>query len=133
MRLCAGGLGGLVHFPLTLNSVPVTLKVLGLPDGTPVNINLSATSVSAETLELMGPTFTFSTTPGSYTLSARAVIGNGTVIYLPSSILTTTIPLGATRTALTLLLVPAVNATGSLACRPAGWPRMRPFLSRRRC
>jgi len=115
------GLGALQHFSLALNLVPVTLRVLGLPLGTPVTINLSATSPSAETRNLTGgPTFTFSTTPGSYSLSARAVIGNGTVVYLPSSILTTTIPLGATSTRLTLLLVPAVNASGSLVLPPGG-------------
>ncbi|HTS32845.1 MAG TPA: carboxypeptidase regulatory-like domain-containing protein [Thermoplasmata archaeon] len=123
MSSCAyspGGLASLRQVPLTLTPVPVTLKVLGLPSGTSVTINLSATSISATTVNLTGgPTFSFSTTPGAYTLSARAVIGNGTVIYIPSQVLSTTIPLGAAQTALTLVVVPAVNSTGTLTL-PAG-------------
>ncbi len=110
-----GGLSNLTHLNLAFVPVPVTLRVLGLPAGTSITINLSATSASGTTHNLTGgPNFSFTTTPGSYTLSARAVIGNGTVIYIPSQVLTTEIPLGAASTALTLVVVPAVNATGSL-------------------
>ncbi len=114
------GLASLERVSLALNLVPVTLHVLGLPAATPVTIQLNATSVSATTQNLSGgPNFSFSTTPGSYSLSAEAVIGNGTVVYIPSQVLGTTIPLGATATALTLVVVPAVNSTGTLLL-PAG-------------
>ncbi|EQD55169.1 Collagen-binding surface protein Cna-like, B region domain protein, partial [mine drainage metagenome] len=109
------GLTSLSHVDLAFTPVPVTLRVLGLPAGTSVTINLSATSASGTTHNLTGgPDFSFTTTPGQYTLSARAVIGNGTLVYIPSQILRTEIPLGAASSTLTLVVVPSVNATGAL-------------------
>ncbi len=114
------GLAGLTDVNLAFTPVPVTLRVLGLPAGTSININLSAESSSATTHNLTGgPTFSFTTTPGDYTLSARATYGNGSVVYIPSQILRTVIPLGAASSALTLVVVPAVNSTGALTL-PSG-------------
>jgi dolichyl-diphosphooligosaccharide--protein glycosyltransferase len=109
------GLASLSRLPLALRLVNVQLTVTGLPSGTPVAVNFTSLGTPATTHTFSGgPEFTFTTTPGPYTISARAVIGKGTVIYLPSSILNTTIPLGAYSSNLTLRLVPGVNSTGTL-------------------
>jgi dolichyl-diphosphooligosaccharide--protein glycosyltransferase len=114
------GLSALSLVPTTLQPVPVTLNVLGLPSGTSVTVNFTAESVTAVSRSLSGgPSFAFSLPPGLYGVGARAVIGSGTVVYLPSGPLSTTIPLGATRSALTLVVIPEVNATGVLSL-PSG-------------
>jgi hypothetical protein len=113
--LTATGLTSMSQLPLTLRSVSVRLTVTGLPSGTPVQVNFTALGAPGTNRTFSGgPTFTFATTPGPYTVSARAVIGGGTVVYLPSSLLNTTIPLGAYSSDLTLRVVPAVNASGTL-------------------
>ncbi|MCI4364822.1 MAG: hypothetical protein L3K10_01980 [Thermoplasmata archaeon] len=119
--ISANGLATMSRFTLGLRPVNVRLTITGLPSGTPVLANLTALSDPATTHDLSGgPVFTFTTTPGRYTVSARAVIGHGTVVYLPSSLLNTTIPLGAYSTNLTLLVVPGINASGTLLLPPGG-------------
>jgi dolichyl-phosphooligosaccharide-protein glycotransferase len=109
------GLEQLNRFPLSLASVSVRLSVLGLPAGTPVSVNLTAESPTAENRTLYGgPSFAFTLPPGVYGVGARATIANGTVVYLPSSTILTTIPFGAVNSNLTLLLVPEVTAKGTL-------------------
>jgi len=109
------GLEQLTRVPLGLSNVSVTLTVLGLPSGTPVTVNLTAKSPTAENRTFTGgPSFSFSARPGVYGVGARATIGNGTVVYLPPSILVTTIPLGANHSNLTLVVVPQVTAKGTL-------------------
>ncbi|HLN51996.1 MAG TPA: carboxypeptidase regulatory-like domain-containing protein [Thermoplasmata archaeon] len=113
--LSASALGSLSRLYLPLGTVPVTLTVEGLPAGTVVTVNLSGESPTAVNRSYTGgPTFSFSLPPGTYGVGARAVIGNGTLVYLPSSTLSTTIPFGAVSTHLTLLLLPEVLAKGSL-------------------
>ena len=115
-------LAALTQLPTSLLPVAVSLSVLGLPSGTPVLVNLTAESPTAVTRSVSGgPTFSFSLSPGLYTVSARAVVGSGTVVYLPAGPLSTTIPLGATTSQLTLILIPQVNATGTLSL-PSGVP-----------
>ncbi|MGA8274942.1 MAG: carboxypeptidase regulatory-like domain-containing protein [Thermoplasmata archaeon] len=117
----ANGLASLSRLPLTLRLVNVQLEVTGLPAGTSVAVNFTSLGVPATTHTFSGvPEFTFTTTPGPYTISARAVIGKGTVIYLPSSLLNTTIPLGAYASNLTLHLVPGINSTGTLQLPSGG-------------
>jgi dolichyl-phosphooligosaccharide-protein glycotransferase len=119
--LSASSIASLSQFPLTLNMVPVLLTVDGLPSGTPVTVNLTAESASAVNRTLNGgPTFSLTLPPGTYGVGASAVIGNGTRIYLPPSIETTVIPLGATQSNLTLTVVPEINATGILSL-PTGY------------
>jgi len=118
--LSPNGLASLTLVPTSLQPVSVTLNVLGLPPGTPVEVNFTAESATAVNRTLSGgPTFALSLPPGLYGVGARAVIGSGTVVYLPSSTLSTTIPLGATSSALTLIVIPEVNATGVLSL-PSG-------------
>jgi hypothetical protein len=113
------GLSALTKFPLTLENVAVTLKVVGLPSGTSVVVNLTAESPSAVNRTLSGgPNFAFSAPPGIYGVGAWASLGNGT-LYLPPSTLSTTVPLGATYTNLTLYLLPWVASKGTLTL-PAG-------------
>jgi dolichyl-diphosphooligosaccharide--protein glycosyltransferase len=114
--LSPSALGELTTLPMSLETVPVTLTVLGLPLGTSIQVNLTAESITAVNRTFTGgPTFAFSLPPGVYSVGARAVIGSGTVIYLPSGPLSTTVPVGSTHTALTLVVVPEVNATGILS------------------
>jgi asparagine N-glycosylation enzyme membrane subunit Stt3 len=117
----ANGLSSMSRFPLSLRPVDVRLTILGLPSGTSVNVNVTALAAPAISHSFSGgPVFTFTTTPGPYTISARAVIGRGTIIYLPSSLLNTTIPLGAFSSDLTLVLVPGINASGTLSLPARG-------------
>ncbi len=114
--LSPSGLAAVKLVPASLVPVSVTLSVLGLPSGTSVQVNFTAESSTAVNATLSGgPTFSLSLPPGQYGVGARAVIGSGTVVYLPSGPLSTTIPVGATRSALTLVVVPEVNATGVLS------------------
>jgi dolichyl-phosphooligosaccharide-protein glycotransferase len=109
------GLEQLGRLPLSLASVSVRLTVVGLPGGTAVSVNLTAESPTAQTRTLYGgPAFSLALPPGIYGVGARATIANGTVVYLPSSTLLTTIPLGATSSNLTLVLLPQVTAKGIL-------------------
>ncbi len=118
--LTGSSLSALTKLPLTINSVPVTLTVTGLPSGTSVTANVTGESSGTESLVLSGgPTFNFDLTPGVYGVGAYAVIGDGTKVYLPSSVLSTTILLGATSVDLTLVVLPGINASGTLTV-PAG-------------
>ena len=113
--MSASALGSLSRFYLPLGTVPVTLTVEGLPAGTIVTVNLTGESPTAVNRSYTGgPTFSFTLPPGTYGVGARAVIGNGTLVYLPPSKLSTTIPFGAVSTHLTLFLLPEVLAKGSL-------------------
>ena len=117
------GLRSMSTFPIAIRPVPVNLTVQGLPSGTPVTVNFTAESSTATSVINLtgGPRFSLSLTPGQYGVGARAAIGNGTTLYLPSSILSTTIPFGATRSTLTLTLLEEVNSTGTLVV-PTGVP-----------
>lgn len=113
-------LSGLSRFPLTLLNVAVTLRVVGPPSGATITVNLTAESPTAVNRTLSGgPTFSLSLPPGVYGVGARATAANNTTTYLPPSVLSTTIPLGATVSNLTLILVSQVSAKGTLH-PPAG-------------
>ncbi len=118
--LAPGDLANLSRFPLRLLPVNVTLNVVGLPSGTSVTVNLTGESATSVNRSYSGgPTFAFPLPPGTYGVGARAVIGNGTVVYLPSSVLSTVIPVGATYSNLTLLVVPEIQAHGTLVLAPS--------------
>ena len=115
-------LASLRTFDLAVNPVPVSLQVVGLPAKTSVTVNITGATVGTVDLTLTGgPDFTFSLPPGTYGFGARAEIGYGTTVYVPSSLLTTIIPLGATYSNLTLIVVPEINASGKLTV-PSGIP-----------
>ncbi len=110
--LSPSGLSALTRVPLSLRSVSVTLRILGPPSGTPVTVNFTAQSPTATNLTLSGAAaYSFSLPPGVYGVGASAHVGNQTV-YLPPTVLSTTIPLGASVSNLTLVLVPQVTAKG---------------------
>ena len=114
-------LQSLATFDLSVTPVPVTLRVVGLPSGTSVTVNVTGQTKGTSSFTVTGgPTFAFALTPGVYGVGAKAVIGYGSTVYLPSSILSTTIPLGATYSRLTLVVVPEVNASGKLTL-PQGY------------
>jgi urease beta subunit len=118
--LSTNDLASLSTFDLAVNPVPVSLQVVGLPAETSVTVNITGETVGAANLTLTGgPGFAFSLPPGIYGFGASAEIGYGTTVYLPSSLLTTTIPLGATYSNLTLVVVPEINASGKLTV-PSG-------------
>jgi len=114
------GLAALSRITTSLDPVPTTITVEGLPSGTSVTVNLTAESATAVTQSLSGgPTFALSLPPGVYSVSARAVVGAGTVVYLPPGTFSTTVPLGGTSSQITILLLAQVNATGTLSL-PSG-------------
>jgi dolichyl-phosphooligosaccharide-protein glycotransferase len=118
--LSPAALGNLTRLPMTLTPVPVLLTVTGLPANTPVTVNLTAESDTAVNRSYSGgPVFNFTLPPGEYGVGASAVITKYTHVYLPASILSTEIPVGATLSNLTLVLVPEINATGTLVLPPS--------------
>jgi len=111
-------LSALSTLPMTLTPVPVTLSVVGLPSGVPVQVNLTSESSSAVSRTFTGgPSFRFLAAPGVYGVGARAQVGTVTV-YLPPQTYTTTIAPGAHQVTLTLLVVPQINTTGQLVLPP---------------
>ncbi len=113
--LTASALGNLTRLTVPLTPVPATLTVVGVPSGSPITVNLTAESPTAVNHTAAGgPQFQFLLPPGTYGVGASAVIGNGTTVYLPASILSTEIPFGATQSNLTLFLVPEITAKGTL-------------------
>jgi len=114
--LSPSALAALTQVRTSLTPVPVTVTVQGLPSGTPVTVNFTASSTTAVNRSLSGgPTFSLSLPPGVYSLSARAVVGSGNVVYLPTGAFSTTLPLGGTSSRVTIVLVPQVNSTGTLS------------------
>ncbi|MGA8604954.1 MAG: carboxypeptidase regulatory-like domain-containing protein [Thermoplasmata archaeon] len=119
--LSPSALAALTQLVTSLDPVPVTITVLGLPSGSSVQVNLTAVSSTAVNQTLSGgPDFSLNVAPGLYTIAARAVVG-GTVIYLPPGPFSTAIPLGTTSYDVTLLMIPQVNSTGTLTV-PSGVP-----------
>ncbi len=113
-------LQNLSFYYLELVPVSVTLSVHGLPPSTPVTVTLTAESPTAVNRTLVGgPSFSLSLPPGTYGVGAKAVIGNGTTVYLPSTILATTLALGTTYSNLSLTVVPEINASGPITL-PSG-------------
>ena len=118
------GLEALTQFPVSLENISVSLTVLGLPSGTSVTVNLTAESESAVSRLLTGgPTFELTLPPGVYGVGARATTSGGQ-LYLPSSLLSTVIPLGAAHSNLTLVLLPQIVAKGAIS-PPASVPSSR--------
>ena len=108
------GLQALSRFPIVLENVSVSLSVVGLPSGTSVSVSITAQSESATNRTLSGgPNFSFSLPPGTYGVGARAKTSSGT-LYLPSSTFTTVIPIGASSSTWGMLLLPQVNAKGTV-------------------
>ena len=108
------GLEALTQFPVALTNVSVSLTVVGLPSGTSVTVNLTAESASAISHTLSGgSTFHLGLPPGVYGVGAQAETSSGQR-YLTASLLSTVIPLGATFSNLTLILLPQVVAKGTI-------------------
>ncbi len=117
-NVAPNGLATLTDLPVSLQNVSVTLTVRGLPAGVKVTVNLTAESPTAVNRTYSGgPAFAFSLPPGVYGVGARATVGGG-VVYLPSTTLSTTIPVGATYSNLTLYVLPQVTAKGTISLPP---------------
>jgi asparagine N-glycosylation enzyme membrane subunit Stt3 len=115
----SGALSNLSLFPIVLTPVPVVLTVNGLPPSTTVTVTLSGESSTAVNRTYVGgPSFSFTLPPGRYGVGAKAVIGNGTTVYLPPTVQTTTVLVGASYANITLTVVPEVNASGTVALPP---------------
>ena len=118
--LSAGDLRNLTTLPLAMTPTAVALRVPGLPSNTSVTVNVTGVSAGTADKTLRGnPPFSFSLSPGNYTLTASATVDHGATVYLPSQALSATIPRGAGYANLTLTVVPQINATGVLDL-PAG-------------
>jgi asparagine N-glycosylation enzyme membrane subunit Stt3 len=115
------GLQTMTRFALSLATVPVTVVATGVPPGTSVTVNLTARSVTAVNQTLTGgPTWTVSLAPGSYQVSGWAPTGSGSVLYLPTSVRTESVPFGATSGTLSLALVAQTNSTGTVTLPSGG-------------
>ncbi|HYB63444.1 MAG TPA: carboxypeptidase regulatory-like domain-containing protein [Thermoplasmata archaeon] len=113
--LSAGALAKLTTLNLTVRPVNVSLSVVGLPANTNVTVNITSESLGGRNVTLSGPSpFALRLPPGVYGVGAKAVLPKEHTVYLPSTVLSTTIPLGATYSNLTLIVVPEINATGKL-------------------
>ena len=118
--LSATDLSELSTFPLALANVTTNLVLVGLPAGTTATVNFTAESSTAVGRTITGVSpFSLTLSPGVYGVGALAKITGSTSVYLPPSILSTTIPLGATYSNLTLLLIPKITSKGTLVL-PSG-------------
>ena len=114
--LSPSGLAALTRVTTSLNSVPVTVTVQGLPSGTTVVLNFTSESRSAVNRSVSGgPSFALSLPPGLYGITARAVIDGGSVVYLPNGAFSTRLPIGGTGSQITIVMIPQVNASGALS------------------
>jgi dolichyl-phosphooligosaccharide-protein glycotransferase len=115
------GLAALVDFPLALVQVPVTIRALGVPAGTPVTVNLTAHSTTAINRTLTGgPTWNVVLPPGVYGVSGWGPTGSGKVIYLPAGVQNETVAFGAAAGNLTLSLVSQTKSSGTVLLPPGG-------------
>ena len=115
------GLTAMTRLPLSLARVPVTVRAVGAPSGTPVTVNLTALSPTASTLTLVGgPTWTLALPPGVYGVSGWAPTGSGSVVYRPSAIRNETVAFGASSATLVLSLVSQTNSSGAIDLPPGG-------------
>ena len=115
------GLQAMSRFPLTLNSIPVTVVATGVPSTIPVTVNLTARSATAVNQTLTGgPRWSINLPPGTYEVSGWAPTGNGSVIYRPSGARTETLPFGATSGTLSLALVAQTNSSGTIGLPSGG-------------
>ncbi len=114
--LTPAGLGSLTTFYVPVATVPVSLRVLGVPTGTPVTVNFTAASATAVSRSLTGgPAFSFGLAPGQYAVVAGTSAPNGTVLYRTPSVVNVTIPFGGAAVPITLHALPEIHAKGTLS------------------
>ncbi len=104
---------------LPLINVTVNVTIPGLPSGVSVHLNATATSAPAVTTTTSGgAAFPLSLTPGGYRLSAWAPATSGSGIFLPTSSLNISVPLGSGPITLTIQIYHQVMAKGTLGLLP---------------
>lgn len=108
------------ELPLSLVKDAVNLTVSGLASSTGLTVNFTALSSTASTVSSTGgPTFHLSLDPGKYQLSAWGPAGVSGGLLRQTATLNVTLPLGTTRSNLTLSVLRQVPSRGLLAL-PAG-------------
>ncbi|MCI4323090.1 MAG: hypothetical protein L3K03_03565 [Thermoplasmata archaeon] len=112
-------LQSLTAVPLSLQPVPTTVTVFGVPSGETIHVNATGSAPPAvSTSATGGPNFTLELTPGSYSISAYATTSNGSQLYSASASLNLTIAFGGAPTSLFLSLFPRLESTGGLQLPP---------------
>jgi asparagine N-glycosylation enzyme membrane subunit Stt3 len=115
------GLASMSRLALTLSTVPVTVRALGIPGGTNVTVNLTAKSATAVSRTLtVGPTWSLNLPPGAYAVTGWAPTGSAKTIYRPSSAQNATIAFGSAGATITVTFVSQTNSTGTIALPPGG-------------
>jgi dolichyl-phosphooligosaccharide-protein glycotransferase len=109
------GLEAMTRLPLSLATVPVTVRAIGGPSGTPITVNLTALSPTASNTTLVGgPTWTLNLLPGTYRVSGWAPTGSGSVLYRPAAVRNETVAFGATSATLSLVLLSQTKSSGAI-------------------
>ena len=114
-------LSAMGRFPLSLTTVPVTVRAIGVPSGTSATVNVTAVSASAVSHTVSGgPTWSLNLPPGSYSLTGWAPTGNGSVVYRDVAPQNVSVGFGAPSATFTLALVSQTNSTGTVVLPPGG-------------
>jgi dolichyl-phosphooligosaccharide-protein glycotransferase len=118
--ISASSVGSIGTIPLTLRSVPVNVRVVGLPAGARLHLNLTAlTSTGHSTNATGGSSYNLTLAPGTYRMTAYAPALSGGGLYLPRVTTNVTIPVGSQQTNITLTVVRQFTSHGSLVL-PSG-------------
>lgn len=108
------GLQTLLQIPLGLRSVGVNVTVSGLPSGSPLTLNFTGVSPTAQTKTVTGgPTFALNLTPGEYRITGWGVAPSSGLLVPPAPV-NTTIPLGAVTTNISISVLREVGASGTM-------------------
>ncbi|MGC2204998.1 MAG: carboxypeptidase regulatory-like domain-containing protein [Thermoplasmata archaeon] len=120
-NISPNGLGSMLQFPLTLRTVPVTVRLLGGPSGSNATVNVTAVSPTAVSHTLKGgPTWSVALLPGSYALSGWAPTGTASVVYRPAGPLNVSVAFGSTGATYTLTVLSQTNSTGTVTLPSGG-------------
>ncbi|MCI4350255.1 MAG: carboxypeptidase regulatory-like domain-containing protein [Thermoplasmata archaeon] len=113
--IAANSIGSIGTVPLSLQSVPVNVRVVGLPAGARLHLNLTALSSTGHSTNATGgDAYNLTLAPGTYRLTAYAPATTGGGLYLPRVVTNVTIPVGSQQTNITLTVVRQVTSHGSL-------------------
>ncbi len=114
-------LANLKTIGLTLETVPTTITLSGIPTAQPVVVNVTASGAPAQSVTLngYGPTFTANLVPGKYSITAWARSPTGTGVYRGANPLNVTLALGTPERSLALPLYYQVPSRGYLTL-PSG-------------
>lgn len=110
------GLSALSRLPIAFQPISVTVSVASAPAGTPVTVNLTGLTTTAQNYSVSGsgPTFRFTVTPGEYTVTAFAPGTANVSQYRSARAYPLAAPLGTTSASVAFPLLYESNTTGTL-------------------